>query len=412
MSNILNGGPGILDMRLMLSTYMQGMLTPGELASTGPTVVSGSNVVWAGNDPNVIIGNDDDNNVAGMGGNDWLRGMAGNDTLVGGGGADYIDGGAGNDFLYGGSGQDALVGGAGADYLDGGGDVDTAVYASSNAAINIDLSAGTATGGHATGDTLISIEVIVGSSFNDTITGDRHSNSLFGGRGDDLLDGGIGNDILSGDQGNDTLLGGKGVDYLEGGAGADMIDGGDNFPGNWALYSLSATAVNIDLGMGLATGGDATGDTIINISNLAGSRNSDTLTGDSVENRLFGNVGNDTLSGMAGDDIIEGGFGDDLIIGGTGSDTMTGGVGKDTFQFTVDGGQMVPTLASIVSSGDADVIDDFLKGVDKASVALNGDTATVTQVASDTVISFANSSQTITLLDTMGLSIGTDIMFV
>lgn len=416
MANILNGLPGILDLRLMLSTYMQGMLTPGELASTGPTVVSGSNVVWAGNDPNVVIGNDDDNNVAGMIGNDWLRGMVGNDTLVGGAGNDYLDGGAGNDSLLGGSGQDALVGGAGADYLDGGGDVDTAIYSASNAAININLAAGTATGGHAAGDTLVSIEGIVGSSFNDTITGDRHSNMLYGGRGDDMLDGGIGNDILYGDLGNDTLLGGAGVDYLEGGAGADLIDGGDNFPGNWALYSLSGTGVTVDLGAGIATGGDATGDTLINISNLAGSRSADTLTGDEVENRLSGNAGNDTLSGMDGDDIIDGGFGDDLIVGGAGSDLMTGGAGKDTFAFDVDAPVMEAESVSekyCAPGGDtgADVIDDFTKGADKVMVNLNGDVGVVTQVGGDTVISFENSSQTITLLDTMGLTIGTDIMF-
>ena len=61
---------------------------------------------------------------------------------------DVIDGGAGDDTLIGGAGADTLTGGAGADVLDGGtvGN-DTASYEGSAAAVNVDLSTGTGSGG-------------------------------------------------------------------------------------------------------------------------------------------------------------------------------------------------------------------------------------------------------------------------
>jgi Ca2+-binding RTX toxin-like protein len=47
-------------------------------------------------------------------------------------------------------------------------------------------------------DTLTSIENLVGSDFNDTLTGDAGANKLEGGVGNDTLNGGLGNDTLDG----------------------------------------------------------------------------------------------------------------------------------------------------------------------------------------------------------------------
>ena len=101
---------------------------------------------------------------------------------------------AGNDTFYGLGGNDALTGGAGADRIDGGSGTDTASYAGSNAAVNVNLQTGTGSGGHATGDTLVSIENLTGSSYNDTLTGNSGNNVLDGGAGADTMRGGAGDD--------------------------------------------------------------------------------------------------------------------------------------------------------------------------------------------------------------------------
>ena len=72
----------------------------------------------------------------------------------------------------GGADSDYLEGGFGADVIDGGDGFDIAGYELSDAGVTIDLATGTAQGGHAEGDTLTGIELIVGSSYADRLTGD------------------------------------------------------------------------------------------------------------------------------------------------------------------------------------------------------------------------------------------------
>ncbi len=121
----------------------------------------------------------------------------------------------GHDWLYGEAGADRLFGGAGADVLAGEAGVDTASssYADSNAAVQVDLGRGTATGGHAEGDTLTGIDNLIGSRHSDSLTGDAHANRLWD----------AGNDRLFGSGGNDVLVGGAGADTLDGEGGADTF---------------------------------------------------------------------------------------------------------------------------------------------------------------------------------------------
>ena len=111
-----------------------------------------------------------------------------NDTLTGDTKANRLDGGSGHDRLTGGAGADVLVGGPGND---------AAYYASSTAAVTVNLLDGTGTGGDAEGDTLDSIENLSGSAFEDTLTGNARNNVLSGRAGADLLDGGAGTDTVS-----------------------------------------------------------------------------------------------------------------------------------------------------------------------------------------------------------------------
>lgn len=200
----------------------------------------------------------------GQGGDDSLFGGLQADTLLGGDGADRLEGGDGHDLLEGGSGDDTLSGGAGADSLQGGAGMDYADYSGSDAGVSINLSTGTASGGHAEGDVLQGgIDGITGSAHDDvligydghsTTPGDTWTNVFFGNGGNDLLSGLGGNDTLFGGADQDTLLGGQGDDALHGGDGHDWLEGGagnDSLDGGTGNDTLLA-----DQGMDSLSGGD------------------------------------------------------------------------------------------------------------------------------------------------------------
>ncbi len=69
---------------------------------------------------------------------------------------------------------------------------------------NLALTTTQATGGSGN-DTLLNIENLIGSSFNDRLTGNSGNNVLNGGLGNDILNGGSGRDLLTGGSGNDTF---------------------------------------------------------------------------------------------------------------------------------------------------------------------------------------------------------------
>ena len=231
-------------------------------------------------------------------GEDTLYGGADGDTLRGGRDGDILYGEAGADILEGGAGDDTLIGGADGDMLIGGADEDTASYENSLNAVTVDLlNSGNNRGADAVGDTFDSIENLIGSDEGDTLTGDGEVNMLDGGDGDDILEGGVGADILEGGEGT-----GGGV-----GGGTDT-----------ASYKNSDLAVQVDLsatrGVQEASTGDSGGDTLLNIENIIGSNEDDTLTGDGEVN---------DIQGGEGSDIIEGGLGVDNLDGGTGTGTDT-----------------------------------------------------------------------------------------
>ena len=144
----------------------------------------------------VTVGGDAfDESISGTAFADTIGGLGGNDTINGLDGDDLLDGGSGNDTLNGGSGDDVLIGALGNDILDGGTGVDTADYSGAGAAVFVDLSVGTASGGAGV-DTLTNVENVTGSAFADTLTGDDNANVLRGNGGIDTMNGGAGNDQL------------------------------------------------------------------------------------------------------------------------------------------------------------------------------------------------------------------------
>jgi len=230
--------------------------------------------------------------------------------------------------------QDNLVvNGDGDNRVDGGAGVDTLVFRDATVAVSVDLSLGTATGQGQ--DTLISIEAVEGSRYDDTLRGSDVDNTLLGGLGKDLLWGGMGADSLDGGYGKDTLEGGDGNDWLDGGSEADVMVGGagDDF------YTVNA-------GDTVVEDGDAGSDTI----NLADYLRGDTpyvlpenvenlqgqgmyLVGNSLDNRIIGANGySDTIDGGLGADTMRGGTGNDYYVVDNAKDVVIelAGGGDDT----------------------------------------------------------------------------------
>ncbi len=242
------------------------------LVSGGPeddTIsAAGSTATGAAFPTSVLLsGNAGDDTLAGGAGNDnpsvfgQINGGAGDDTVSGGAGDDLLDGGTdtgvttdcsatGGDWvdfsastaavnvnltalnatgegldtlaeienITGSAQADTLTGdgadneiapGAGDDKVDGSGATDTVDYSDATAAVTVDFTANTATGGSGN-DTLTSIENAHGSDFDDTFVDQTdQDNADCGGGGNDLFNQGASassgeKDILDGEGGTDT----------------------------------------------------------------------------------------------------------------------------------------------------------------------------------------------------------------
>ena len=129
-------------------------------------------------------------------------------------------------------------------------------------------------GGDAEGDTLINIENLTGSNFDDT---------------------------LEGNAGNNTLVGGAGIDtvsYAHATSGAN---------GQGVTVNLALTSAQNTIRAGT--------DTLSGFENLTGSQFNDTLTGTSGNNVINGLAGNDRLTGAGGNDtfLFNANFGKDVV---------------------------------------------------------------------------------------------------
>jgi Ca2+-binding RTX toxin-like protein len=145
-------------------------------------------------------------------------------------------------------------------------------------------------------------------------------------------------DTIFGIGGDDWIFAGGGDDIIKGGGGADDINGGMGI--DTVGYTISDEGVFVSLMSHSGSGGEAEGDTLVNVENVAGSRFGDHLRGDNGANELRGMDGDDMLKGYGGDDRLFGGDdhdtlygmdGADLLDGGFGADTMGGGTGDDTY---------------------------------------------------------------------------------
>lgn len=157
-----------------------------------------------------------------------------NDTLIGNSGDNVLTGRAGNDTLVGGLGNDRLEGSSGNDLLNGGVGNDTADYREATTGVVVSIVGGGGTPQDTRGsgiDTLLSIEHLIGSNFNDTLDLEGLDNStLNGGAGNDRLVASFSVGFtLNGDAGDDWLECGTAHGTLNGGAGNDRLEAFDDF---------------------------------------------------------------------------------------------------------------------------------------------------------------------------------------
>jgi Ca2+-binding RTX toxin-like protein len=201
-------------------------------------------------------------------------------------------------------------------------------YASAEWSVQVDLSAGTASGEDIGTDTLSSIENATGGRGNDRLYGTNATNWLEGGEGMDVLVGRGGTDYLLGGADNDVLLPGLGNDTVNGGAGdADTVD-----------YTDTALSWTVDLSSGKATTPfpffGSYQQTLIRVENVTMGAGNDTVYGDSGDNRISGNDGDDFLhGGHGGNDWLHGGSGNDMLFGGAGDVELHTGDGNDVILF-------------------------------------------------------------------------------
>ncbi|VEJ54444.1 beta strand repeat-containing protein [Pragia fontium] len=322
----------------------------------------------------------------GLGGQDTLLNIQ---NIIGSSQDDVLIGNHQNNHIQAGNGDDTLMGMGGDNYLDGGAGINTVSYEHDIAGVHVDLSTGVAQNGFGGTDTLINIQQIIGSSFNDVLLSGRGYSYIRGGGGNDtliingdmasraILEGGLGDDMFIAGNGVNKFIGGGGfdkVDYSQARSGIDanlktgqVYDNG--FGGMDTLEEISAiigtqfadrfilgngnhhisagggddTIIagsgnnHIDGGSGFNTVDYSAAVSAINVDLLSGVASSNGFGGqDNLTNvnQIIGTAFNDVIAGGNGDDVIYAGDGDDIILGSLGSDTLFGGEGNNKLDYS------------------------------------------------------------------------------
>lgn len=327
-----------------------------------------------------------DDTFVGGAGNDHFRGGAGTDSYDGGSGGDdaiafeFETGGNGvtidlaagtttdtygnnetfvniekvwgsqyDDTMYGNAGNNLFQGEGGDDVIDGRDGYDTVwyrseVYHGGVGGVDVNLATGIGLDSFGNVDTLINIESVAGTDFDDVLVGDGNDNDFMGFAGSDSFDGGGGNNAVSfqdetggvgavvdlalgtgtdtygdadtfanisrlhGSVYDDTFLGTGASELFEGRAGDDTIDGRG---GHDVLYYLSdvnfggTAGVYVDLANDTVIDAFGDTDTVYNIENVTGTNQADTFIGDELDNGFAGYEGADTYQGGDGQDAVD-----------------------------------------------------------------------------------------------------------
>ncbi len=305
----------------------------------GDLICNTENLVGSEHD-DVLGGDQFANMLHGSGGDDGLKGGGGEDSLWGGSDNDVLFGDDGDDQLWGNTGVDELTGGIGADDLNGGDGIDTATYQGSALGVVASLMTKSGKAGDAAGDFLWGIENLTGSAHADELTGDDDVNTLTGSNGDDTLFGLGDADTLDGGDGSDTLDGGKGIDKMHGGADDDIYIVNSYEEVFEQIGEGTLDVVRTDGTYALADGSEVEW---LETTDKADSTAMN-LIGNEIANTIIGNAGENAIYGVMGRDV------------------MTGNGGVDGFYW-------YSTAETAANNNDADVVTDFVAGVDKLFVS-------------------------------------------
>jgi Ca2+-binding RTX toxin-like protein len=307
-------------------------------------------------------------------------------------------GSAGNDSITGSSRDDQIAGGAGFDGINGGTGIDTVSYANNAGSVVVILGANgnagqaietDAQGNFASVDTLVNVEVAIGSNVNDRLIGTAADHELHGRTGSDdyvVLDAGVevfenpgeGSDEvfasvsytltpdsdveilrttddagaapidLTGNGASNHIIGNNGRNTLEGGGGiSDTLEGRDDDD----TYIVRDTNVFI-----VEAGGAGTDHVVASVSYVLNA-------GADVElMSLFDAGGTDDLdlTGNETGNVVTGNNGNNVLNGRDGADTLVGLGEADRFVFN-----------TALSATNVDVIRDFAVGSDVIALDLD-----------------------------------------
>jgi len=420
VANFLLGG--VIDLR---DGYFSSIRIPSDPFPQGQN--DGKTGIYDGTDNLGIAYGSIMENATGGKGNDQLYGNAVANTLRGNAGADKLDGRGGADKMFGGDGSDTyyvrdsgdvvtesnatasaggtdlvnsylggydlgdniengrimatgvanltgnglnniLYAGAGDNMLSGSTGNDTVSYTFASAAVVASLASTTAqTTGSSGSDTLLNIENLTGTRYNDILTGDS---------GNNILNGGLGNDILAGGLGSDTYIINVATDIVKelSGQGTDRIQSAISY----SLVDTDGTGTN---------GGNVENLTLTGSAAING-------TGNNLNNILTGNSAANILIGNAGADKLVGGGGTDQLTGGPGADILTGGTNADRFIFLnfIDSGLGITSRDTITDfeAIESDKID--LSAIDANTSTVGNDAFTSPQQGTIFTNSFINSA--------------------
>jgi Ca2+-binding RTX toxin-like protein len=241
------------------------------------------------------------------------------------------------------------------------------------------LCCGTARPAEQTADTLVSIENLVGSGFNDRLDGDNNAPTCWtvarvrtrcwATTATTRWSAGAGNDSLTGGNGNDTFrfaASANGIDTIadltlddtilvEATLGTISAGNGSAVTGKNVQVSSSAGMTTLWIDTNNAAGAEVqikiAGTYAANNLKLVDNGNGTTSITRAAALNLSGTAGNDTLTGAGTNDTLSGLAGNDVLIGGAGNDALDGGADSDTASYAGATGAVTALLWNSQATG-------------------------------------------------------------